>query len=148
MLLQQLLWKHGYDRDTTGSQPAIQNIVNKSGPPDRANYSLWLYSNGSIGFSINSPGGPPALMSPHVVTNGQWNHIAVTYNSATGNAILYLNGINVSSTNFGNAVIQSQGHNLYVGGIGIPTQAANRFKGQIDGVRIWKHERTARRDQG
>ncbi len=82
------------------------------------------------------------MISPPVITNRQWNHIAVTYNSATGFAILYLNGIYVSSSNFGHTVIQSQGHNLYIGGIGIPTQAANRFKGQIDGVRIWKHERT------
>ena len=130
-------------RDTTGSQAAVQNIINKSGPPDQANYALWLNSsNGSIGFSINAPGGPPALISPPVITNKQWNHVAVTYNSATGFAVLYLNGIYVSSSNFGNTVIQSQGHNLYIGGIGIPSQAANRFKGQIDGVRIWTYERT------
>jgi subtilisin-like proprotein convertase family protein len=130
-------------RDTTGSQAAVQNIINKSGPPDVANYALWLNSgNGSVGFSINSPTGPPPLISPPIITNGQWNHIAVTYNSATGYAILYLNGVYVTSTIFnGHPLINSQGHNLYVGGIGISSQAANRFKGQIDGVRIWKHER-------
>jgi subtilisin-like proprotein convertase family protein len=129
-------------RDTTGSQSLIQNIVNKSNIPDRANYSLRLDVS-RIAFSINSPGGPPALISSVGITNGQWNHVAATYNSATGYAILYLNGIYLTSTIFaGHPVIQNQPDNLHIGGIATTQAAQNKFLGQIDGVRIWKRERT------
>ncbi|MEO8210001.1 MAG: LamG domain-containing protein, partial [bacterium] len=132
-------------RDTTGTQPNDQYILNKSGGTNRYNYAIWLFSgDGSIKFKINSPGGPGGMIANSHINHGQWTHVAATYNSATGFAYIYINGDLVSAGIFaGNPLIQNDNDNLYIGGIGASSLAANKFKGQIDGVRIWSVERTA-----
>lgn len=131
-------------RDTTGTQPNDQYIVNKSGGTDRYNYALWLFSgDGSIKFKINSPGGPSGMTAFANITHGQWTHVAATYNSATGFAYIYINGNHIASSIFsGNPLILNDPDNLYIGGVGASAFAAGKFKGQIDAVRIWSTERT------
>ncbi|MEO8211347.1 MAG: LamG-like jellyroll fold domain-containing protein, partial [bacterium] len=132
-------------RDTTGVQPNDMYIVDKSGGTDGINYALWLFSaTGTLKFKINSPGGPSGIISSIPIQNAQWTHVAATYNSATGNANLYVNGNPAASGSFvGSPVIQTYAYHLYIGGIGATSLAANKFKGQIDGVRIWSVARTA-----
>jgi len=128
-------------RDTTGTQPAVQNILNKSGGTTRYNYGLLLYSSGSVLFALNSEGF--TLGTPALITNGQWTHVAATYSSLTGKAVIYINGDSVAgSTYSGNPLIQSNNDAVYIGGIGASNYSSNRFKGQIDGVRIWNYQRT------
>ncbi|MEO6695282.1 MAG: LamG-like jellyroll fold domain-containing protein [Ignavibacteria bacterium] len=131
-------------RDTTGTQPNDQYIVNKSGGTDRYNYALWLFSgNGSIKFKINSPGGPSGMIANVNITHGQWTHVAASYNSATGFAYIYINGNLVASSIFtGAPLIQNNPDDLFIGGIGASSLSGNKFKGQIDAVRIWSLERT------
>lgn len=131
-------------RDTTGTQPNDQYIVNKSGGTDRYNYALWLFSgDGSIKFKINSPGGPSGMTANAQISHGQWTHVAASYNSATGFAYIYINGNHLASNIFtGAPQIQNDPDNLYIGGIGASSFSVNKFKGQIDAVRIWGSERT------
>ncbi|MEO8447335.1 MAG: LamG-like jellyroll fold domain-containing protein, partial [bacterium] len=128
-------------RDTTGTQPGVQNLLNKSGGTTRYNYGLLLYSSGAVLFALNSEGF--TLGSPALITNGQWTHVAATYSSSTGRAVIYINGDSVAgSTYSGNPLIQSDNDAVYIGGIGASNYSSNRFKGQIDGVRIWNYQRT------
>lgn len=131
-------------RDTTGAQPSAQNIVNKSGGSTRYDYALFLYPSGELYFDINS--GNYSVHTIPIITNSQWTHVAATYNSAANPpyAIIYINGQYVTSSIFaGSPQIQNNPDNLYIGGIGASSYAANKFKGQIDEVRIWKVERTS-----
>ena len=130
-------------RDTTGAWPPIQHIVNKSGS-SKMDYALGLNgSDGSIRFSINSPGGPLGFNSAPAIKDGQWHHIAASYNSDSGTVKIYLNGNLLSGTIFaGHPVINNNFGNLYIGGTGFSAETMYKFKGQIDAVRIWKYERT------
>lgn len=131
-------------RDTTGAQPNDQYIVNKSGGTNRFGYALWMHSSsGILKFKINSVNGPSGIISLGTILTAQWTHVAATYNSATGIARLFING-KYSNGGFlsGSPLIQNDPDNLYIGGIGASDLSVNKFKGQIDAVRIWKTERT------
>jgi subtilisin-like proprotein convertase family protein len=128
-------------RDTTGSQPGAQNIVNKSGGATGYDYALYILSTGQLVFDISS--GSYSVTSSPVITSSQWTHVSASYNTTDGYAILYVNGIYQTSTIFsGHPSIPINTYNLYIGGIGATSYAANKFKGQIDGVRIWRVLRT------
>ena len=123
-------------RDTTGTQPVTQNIVNKSGGTTRYNYALFILSTGQIYFSISD--GAYSLQSAALVTGAQWTHIAAGYSQPTGRAVIYMNGDTVASGTFsGSPAIPSNNDSTFIGGIGAMSYAANKFKGQIDEVRIW-----------
>jgi hypothetical protein len=85
--------------------------------------------------------------STHYVTGGTkipantWTHIAATYDSATGFARLYVNGIldTISQTYSGG--IPTNSDSLYIGaGIG-GGSIGNYFTGYIDELRIWNVSR-------
>jgi len=123
-------------RDTTGTQPSSQNIVNKSGGTTRYDYAMFILSTGQIYFAISN--GSYSIQSPALVTNSQWTHIAAAYSQLTGKAVIYMNGDTVASGTFsGSPAIPSSSDSTFIGGIGATTYAANKFKGQIDEVRIW-----------
>ncbi len=124
-------------RDTTGTQPATQNIVNKSGGTTRYNYALFLLATGQIYFSI-SDGAYSVQSAVGLVTNSQWTHIAAAYSQVSGKAVIYMNGDTVASGTFSSSpAIPSSNDSTFIGGIGATSYAANKFKGQIDEVRIW-----------
>ena len=128
-------------RDTTGTQPGAQNIVNKSGGSTSYDYALYILSSGQLVFDISS--GSYSVSTLPVITSSQWTHVAATYNTTDGYAILYVNGVYQTSTIFsGHPSRPINTFNLYIGGIGASSYAANKFKGQTDGVRIWRVLRT------
>lgn len=123
-------------RDTTGTQPSTQNIVNKSGGTTRYNYALFILTTGQIYFSISD--GAYSIQSPALVTNAQWTHIAAAYSQYTGRAVIYMNGDTVAYGTFsGSPAIPSNNDSTFIGGIGATSYSGNKFKGQIDEVRIW-----------
>lgn len=94
----------------------------------------WNYSR----FSL--PGDPPPLsQSPtleanlvdatgadrliraqtNLITFGNWHHVALTYARASGEAALYVNGIQVATTNLGSFTPLTSG-DLYLGGYSAP----------------------------
>lgn len=129
-------------RDTTGTQPSVQNLINKSGSTTRWNYGLVLYPSGQLLFAINS-GSFILQTATGIISNGQWTHVAATYNSLTGKAVIFVNGDTSASTTFsGNPAIQNNNDTLCFAGIAATSYSANKFKGQLDEIRIWKTVRT------
>jgi len=128
-------------RDMTGVQPTAQSIVNKSGGTSRVDYCLVLFSNGQIGFGLNSE--TFFIQTPSLVTNSEWTHIAATYSVTTGTGIIYVNGNQAATGVFpGFPLIHNNMDNLYIGGAGATDYSSSRFKGQIDGVKIWSSKRS------
>lgn len=130
-------------RDTLISPTNDRYIINKSKTISQFDYSLQLYNSGALLFSINN--GSNILFTTPLITNSQWTHVAATYSSVTGGAVLYINGeLKASGTFPGNPLINNSGSDsLYIAGrAGITSSSGNRFRGQIDEVRIWRKSRS------
>ncbi len=123
-------------RDTVGTQPATQNIVNRSGGTNRYDYALFLLATGQVYFAINN--GAHNISTSPLVTHGQWTHLAATYNQLGGVVNIYVNGeLSASGTFSGSPGLNASNDSTFIGGIGATTYSPNKFKGQIDEVRIW-----------
>ena len=127
-------------RDTTGTQPAFQNIFNKSGGTDRFDWGLYINSTGTLFFTLNSDAN--FVSAPSIITRGQWYHVAGTWSQSSGRMRLYVNGDSVAGANF-TGTISNNPDSICIGGIAATNFIANKFKGQIDNPRIWSVERTA-----
>ena len=135
-------------RDTVTNYTTDQYIINKSSSLGSHAYSLQLYNSGALLFTINNGSG--VVSTPPLITNAQWTHVAATYSSLTGNAVIYVNGVLKGSGTFsGNPVINnSSNDSLYIGGKAGASNSANLFRGQIDEVRIWRKSRTQKEING
>lgn len=124
-------------RDLSTPQNNYQNVVNKSGGASRYNYALYIDKNGALALEVNS--GALINSLANVITQDRWYHVAATYNSVDGKTQLYVDGALVKEiTITGKPLIANDADSLYISGIGATSVAANKFKGQIDEVRIWK----------
>jgi subtilisin-like proprotein convertase family protein len=126
-------------RDTTGAQNIAQHIINKSGSTSRFNYGLYVASaTNNLYFAIND--GSQYVSSPaNSLSLGQWYHAAGTYEQSTGLMKLYINGDSVAGAVIpGNIAINNNPDSLCIGGVLATSYSANKFKGYIDGIRIWK----------
>lgn len=134
-------------RDTTGSQPTTQNLVNQSGGTTRYAFALFILNTGQVYFSINN--GTFSIQTAALITNSQWTHIAANYNSTNGIANIYVNGdLKITGSFSGQPNINSGGtDSIFIGGIGATNYAANKFKGQLDEIRIWRTVRTQQQIQ-
>lgn len=128
-------------RDTTGAQNLLQNLVNKSGSTNRYNWAMSLGNSGTqVNFSLNS--GAAVCSSPVTATPlGRWYHLAGTWSQASGLMKLYINGDSVASFSYAGP-INNDPDSLCVGGIGAANFIGNRFKGQIDDIRVWSTAKT------
>lgn len=71
---------------------------------------------------------------------GVWHHIAVTYDTSAGSAILYVDGSSVGAKGSGNTTIYNGTAPFVIGAIANPTFYVD---GLIDEVRVWSDIRTA-----
>jgi concanavalin A-like lectin/glucanase superfamily protein len=77
--------------------------------------------------------------TPRTVTEGQWTHVAATYNSTGGVLTLYVNGLPDLTVGSGIRVPTAGTAPLLIG----EAQGAHGFNGNIDEVRIYNRELTA-----
>jgi subtilisin-like proprotein convertase family protein len=68
-----------------------------------------------------------------------WTHIAATYNSASGQFKIYINGLSDTSATVAGAAPTTNTDSLFIGISGNSTP----FNGQIDEVRLWNRELSA-----
>jgi hypothetical protein len=122
---------------TTASQQTQQVIVDWGTlSPLGARFTLNMIAFGKIRIEVGGNG----FNSTQSVADGNWHHIAVTYNNAAATkARMYIDGVLEISANFTQTV------NTATGGIrlGRRVDNINNFDGVIDEVRIWNVVRTA-----
>ncbi|MBI5384903.1 MAG: immunoglobulin domain-containing protein [Verrucomicrobia bacterium] len=140
-----------------GSGLTIEAWINPTDAARMANLIEWNDRGGGIGahFSIAVPnsygGGPGSLFAnlvdtsgishqvttvPGVLASGVFQHVAVTYEKASGLAVLYLNGVQVALTNLGTFTPQT-GFDLFVGIRPSGPFSGIRFAGLIDELSIY-----------
>jgi len=113
-----------------GSFGALLNISVplSSGGTGPGSFTANLIDSGSITHLINSP--------PGVLNTGNFQHLAVAYDKASGAANLYLNGALVAQANLGTFTPRTLG-DLYFGLRAHGAGAGMRFLGQMDELAIY-----------
>ena len=126
----------------SGDPTTSGGIIDKfSTTGDDSGYSLWQ-STASGGlwrgtFGIDEPvGGPKQAQVEFNVPNTNWQHLCVTFDSTTGDLILYHNGVaQDTESNEVGSTINLNNEDLI---IGARTPAGgNDFGGYIDEISIW-----------
>ncbi|HXQ20889.1 MAG TPA: LamG-like jellyroll fold domain-containing protein, partial [Candidatus Acidoferrales bacterium] len=74
------------------------------------------------------------------LTLNAWTHVAATYDSASGEQIIYINGVADNTCNQGPHPIKLSDQPLRIGGDSISSAG---FIGRIDEVRVWNYARSA-----
>jgi hypothetical protein len=93
---------------------------------------------------VDITGVPHVIASPQrVLTNGMWQHIALTYDRASGVAALYCAGIKVAQTNFGSFVPHTSDH-FFLGyrPVGSYVGSGSRFTGAMDEIGLYSRALT------
>ena len=117
----------------------IQSIVaNSAGGASTDGFRLYVNSfntsDGAVVLEVgNGTSNNPARTSAGVVGTGGWTHVALTVNRTAGTAIIYVNGVNVTTdsailNNFTNT------SNLYLGQMG---GGSFRLRGRLDDVKVY-----------
>ena len=92
--------------------------------------------NGLLRIEIGGGG----VNSTSSVADGNWHHVAATYNPAAVNRYaLFIDGVPAGSGNISQTINTTAGTNLL---IGTRNDQVNRFLGEIDEVRVWNYNRT------
>jgi uncharacterized repeat protein (TIGR01451 family) len=107
-------------------------------------YAVWLNSSNQIFTAIHLADGTEPGLNGGVIPIGTANftHVAMTYDAASGNLILYVNGVSAASTNVG------AGKNLFPtaadAAIGREQSGQTRFfNGKIDEVEVFNRALSA-----
>ena len=106
-------------------------------------YGLWLISNNgtiSLFSAIHQPGGKEPGPQGGTIPLNTWTHVAMTFDSASGQYVLYVNGQVVKSLNSSGAIVATN-HNVFIGreDSGQPRP----FDGLLDEVQIFGRALTA-----
>jgi hypothetical protein len=78
----------------------------------------------------------------NVIQAGKYQHVALTYNQASGSAALYMNGVSVAQANLGVFTPQTSA-DLYLGYRPHGGAAGTRFAGQMDEISIYNRALSA-----
>ena len=120
-------------------------IFSKHATVNTREYDLFILANGRIRLGlINNSDTQFFITSNTLIPINEWTHIAATYSNASGNAIIYINGIFDTAQNIGNIIIASTTTNPLIGAYWMPDRIASRdhFNGSIDELRLWHTERS------
>ena len=93
--------------------------------------------NNKLAFGVGNP--DRTIQSTTSINNGQWYHVAVTWNGTSGDMKLYINGVLEASYSGGPTGTRSAPPNIRIGSIQTGIQY---FAGSIDELRIWNTVRT------
>ncbi|MGL4631413.1 MAG: LamG-like jellyroll fold domain-containing protein [Leadbetterella sp.] len=111
--------------DGSGPYPFVIRYLNQNAGADAGKVRVARYDG------TNNP----AINSTVTINDGQWHHIAfVTTGGVGGQMNLYIDGVQQGPSITDNTGISQNTSPLFVGQRG---NGVNRFKGEIDEVRIW-----------
>src|ERR1035437_10190869 len=100
---------------------------------------LWVANGNTLLFAnIEDTSGNPRVISfPYIFDTNNFQHVAVTYDKDSGLAVLYLNGTNVASANFGSITPQTT-YPVNIGRrTGQPVGNGDTFGGLIDELSLY-----------
>ena len=127
-----------------GSYPRIAAKANTASTGvSSSNYFLGFdVSNRYPRFAVKTTTSSKDFNTGSAIALNTWTHIAGTYNSSTGNMIIYVNGVAVASTTHSGTILTSA-YDLTIGASSIDgSTSAYELEGRIDELRIWNTERT------
>ena len=99
---------------------------------DKDSYELYL-SGGDLYFELNS--GSITTLNIGSIPQGEWTHVAATYNQSSGEATGYIDGSQVASNTGLTGNIPNSNQDLLIGSDG-----SNNYDGRIDQVRVYSRE--------
>ncbi|MBU0486318.1 MAG: fibronectin type III domain-containing protein [Bacteroidetes bacterium] len=115
-----------------------QGIIDKSAT---TSYGLQLgsiFDQNAVGFYLGSST-PRLQTTANALHSGQWQHVAATFNDATDELYIYVNGEVVESGSFAGTWAGNTS-DISIGAVN--QGGANFFEGRIDEVRIWNIARS------
>ena len=93
--------------------------------------------NGKLAFGIGGP--DVTLQSSTTVNDGEWKHVAVSWDQTTGTMNLYING-SLEATGAGSTMARTAPTKIRIGSIQTDN---NFFNGSLDELRIWDGVRSS-----
>ena len=124
------LWVRPEDVDRIDPR---QDFVSKWSSGTQASYDLWL-RGGTVRLSTRQEPENTTIESTGTLTNGVWQHVAVTFNN--GEVRLYING-QLDNWDTGFNVPQNSATPLSLGAEHSPSYNGKYYQGTMDEVRIW-----------
>src|SRR5262249_13590377 len=105
-------------------------------------YSIWLQNGNLYGGISDITGANSSIAVPFTPNAGQWYHVAFTFDDATKQQILYLNGARVAFS-MPNLSIGYDNHPLYLGA-DVNNGSLNTFlQGRIDEAALYSRALSA-----
>ena len=129
--------------DTNNQKPSANLISRWATGGSNAQFMLFMNVNGQIGWY-----GTLGILSPLSYKDTQWHHAAITYNSASGVGILYIDGVFVTTATNSSLLQLDNNTNLKLAigndhaAVVAPANTDRQFRGAISDVRIWDVVRT------
>lgn len=124
--------------ESSGPDRAV--VTKHDGDADERSFYFGIY-NDAVSFLISDTGGSGSAQTSStadtLLTPGVWQHIAVTYDSETGTAIHYLNGVRDGEVGTHKTSIANGDAPVAVGAAFDFGQPIHFFDGLVDDVRIW-----------
>lgn len=117
-------------------QHTIFTKMNGGDYPSKNGIALEILSSSQLRLSVGRDGARNMVAVNAALSSGNWNHVAVTFNSGT--ATLYLNGV-AKGTATGNSVIDSP-YPIVFGSF--PPWGSYNLNGELDDIRIFNTVRS------
>jgi hypothetical protein len=118
-----------------------QFIISKTVAGTSDSYALWLQNGNLYGMVSAISGANNAISVPFTPNPGQWYHVALTFDDATKQQFLYLNGVAVAF-NISNLSIGYDNHPVYLGA-NVNGTLGSFINGRIDEASIYNRALSA-----
>ncbi len=131
-----------------GDEGRLSAIVNQHDREEKEGFILGNFRHGTWGLKFGTGSDWYEVMSDTLLPLKEWSYIAATYDSASGEAVLYQNGEKVASRDFpAGQQIKPSVKDLLIGknndGMWLYGYDLNMFSGLIDEVKIYNQTLSA-----
>ncbi|WP_062514554.1 GH32 C-terminal domain-containing protein [Halobacillus sp. KGW1] len=125
-----------------GDEGRLSAVVNQHNREKKEGFLLGHGRHGTWGLQFGTGSDWREVMSDTLLPLNEWSHVAATYDSSTGEAVLYLNGDKAASRNFpAGEKIKPSVRDLMIGknndGMWLYGYHMNMFSGLIDEVNLY-----------
>ncbi len=119
---------------TLGAQPLVGWDL---GPTNGT--SLWMTNTQSLAFHFVSTSGSNIIVETltNLLQTNSWQHVAATYDSTNGDAIIYYNGAVLTNAYVGTGMVPRTGQSYYNAYLGYQPSGGYYYEGLMDEVSIY-----------